>query len=271
MTRSIAVLSLPTPLVTPLLKSGDVWVKPELWQWTRSVKYRMVHAKVRQALEEGSIDGSTTLLEVSSGSTGAALAYVGQLLGVPVEIHVYTSIAPKKRAQIEDSGAKLVFHPSTAPVAELLSVVRAKVSRGGYWHLGQFDRQSTMASYEGLAIELVAQLGQQKAVPRAFICPVGTGGLIQGVGVILRKAFPGILVVAVEPETHATIDGARNTKLHYLGKNDPYDPGFPDRVVRVERPEKALSIGDVILGESASAVFALACLEEGTTVVVAPD
>jgi len=271
MTPSMAVSKLRSPLQTPLLKRGDVWVKPELWQWTHSVKYRMVHAKVQQALEHGRINGRTTLAEVTSGSTGAALAYVGRLLGVPVEIHAYSSITPKKRVQIEDSGAHLVLHPSSVPVGKLLKELQARMSPGRYWHLGQFDRQSTMASYEGLAIELVAQLREQGAVPRAFICPVGTGGLIQGVGVILRKAFPGILIVAVEPQTHASIDGTRNTELHHFGKNDPYDRGFPDRVVRVERPEKALSIGDVIMGESASAALALACLELGPTVVVAPD
>jgi cysteine synthase A len=271
MMQAIAALGLPAPLETPLIKSGNVWVKPELWQWTYSVKYRMVYAKVQRALQEGSIGANTVLVEVTSGSTGAALAFVGQRLGVPVEIHAFASITPKKRALIEDAGGNLVLHPPTVPVADLLKKVKAKVNAGGYWHLGQFDRQSTMVAYEGLGKELVAQLNQQEVIPRTFICPVGTGGLIQGLGVFLRKAFPGILVVAIEPQATAEIEGTRNTEVCHLGENDPYDPGFPDRVIRVGHPEKALNIGDIPLGESASAAYALACLEEGTTVVVAPD
>jgi cysteine synthase A len=269
----MAAVGLPVPLETPLLKIGPVWMKPELWQWTESVKYRMVYAKVQKALQKGVIGADTTLVEVTSGSTGAALAYVGRLLGVPVELHAYTSITPKKRAQIQDFGANLVLHPVETPITRLLEAVNAKVKAGGYWHLGQYDRQSTLAAYEDLGKELVAQLHQAEAIPpQVFLCPVGTGGLIQGLGFILKKAFPGIRVVAVEPSPGAAIDGARNTENFHLGANDPYDRSFPDETIRVARPERPSVIGEIRLGESASAAYELALAREwGTTIIVAPD
>src|SRR5260221_8144288 len=165
----------------------------------------MVYAKLRKALEEASITAETTLVEVTSGSTGAALAYAGKLLGLPVEIHAYPSIAPKKRAQIEESEGTLILHPTDTPFTTLLEEVKAKVREGGYWHLGQYDRSSTVAAYEEFCKELVGQLRAATIIPQVFICPVGTGGIIQALGNALRKAYCGIRVVAIEPAAGSVI------------------------------------------------------------------
>jgi cysteine synthase len=75
MMRVMATAALPAPLETTLLNLGQVSLKPELWQWTGSLKYRMVYAKLPKALQESSITSETTLVEVASGSTGAAIAW----------------------------------------------------------------------------------------------------------------------------------------------------------------------------------------------------
>ena len=264
-------VELPPPLETPLLKCGSIWVKPEQGQRGGSVKYRMVYAKVRKALQEGAITPRTRLVEVTSGSTGVALAFAGKLLGLKVEVHAYASISAEKRSRILEHGANLVLHPNTSGVDDLLARVRAQVRDGTHWHLGQYERESTAAAYEDLGRELVGQLRAQNAAPRAFVCPVGTGGLIQGLGALLRASFPGLQVVAVEPEAGAVIDGTRNTELYRL-ENDPYDAQFPDEVVRVGRPSNRWRMEGVALGESASAAFEVACSRAwGSTVIVAPD
>ena len=45
--------SLPEPVVTPLVRAGGLWVKPEGGQLTGSVKFRMVRAKLRAAFLDG--------------------------------------------------------------------------------------------------------------------------------------------------------------------------------------------------------------------------
>ena len=271
MSHSAIALELPSPIETPLLKCGSIWVKPEQRQRTGSVKYRMVHAKVTKALREGAITPRTRLVEVTSGSTGVALAFAGKTLGLKVELHAYETMSGEKRSRILENGAELVLHPLTTPVSELLAQVHRQVRDGGFWHLGQFERESTAAAYADLAKELVDQLRALKARPAAFVCPVGTGGLIQGLERPLRGAFPGLHVVAVEPEAGQAIEGTRNTELCRLD-NDPYDPRTPDETVRVLRPSRRWSMEDVAMGESASAAFELACSRAWTTtVIVAPD
>jgi len=270
-TPATLALELPTPLETPLLRYGNFWVKPEQGQRTGSVKYRMVYWKLRKALQEGAIGARTRLVEVSSGSTGVALAYAGQMLGLKVEVHAYSTMAIEKRTRILGHGAELVVHPVTTSVDDLLELVSHRVRESGFWHLDQFDRTSTMAAYEDLGRELVAQLRGQNASPEQFACPVGTGGLLQGLGTALRRAFPRLRIVAVEPAAGEAIEGTRNTELCRL-KEDPFDVRFPDEVVRVKRPSNRWSIGGVSLGESASAAVELACRRERSSfVIVAPD
>lgn len=270
MTPAVA-LELPTPVVTPLVRQGNAWIKPEQGQRTGSVKYRMVYAKLRKALQEREIGPRTRLVEVTSGSTGVALAYAGQLLGLKVEVHAYSTMAIEKRTRILGHGAELVVHPVTSSVDDLLDLVRRRVREGGYWHLGQFDRSTTAAAYGDLGRELLAQLREQNASPEIFACPVGTGGLLQGLGAVLKGAMPRIRIVAVEPAPGEAIEGTRNSELCRL-TNDPFDARFPDEIVRVKRPSGRRSLDGIPLGESASATVELANRSERSSfVIVAPD
>jgi cysteine synthase len=254
-----------------LLHTGNVWVKPEQGQRTGSVKYRMVYWKIRKALAERGIVAGTRLVEVTSGSTGVALAYAGQLLGLKVELHAYSTMAIEKRTRILGYGAELVVHPVTTSVEELLDLVRLRLWKGGYWHLGQFDRSSTIAAYGDLGRELLAQLREQNASPDFLACPVGTGGLLQGLGAALKGEFPRLRIVAVEPAAGEAIEGTRNTELCRL-TNDPFDARIPDEIVRVRRPSKRWTLGGVTLGESASAAVEMASRRERSSfVIVAPD
>jgi len=273
MMHLLATVELPPPLRTPLVRSGDLAIKVEGAQRTRSAKYRLVYSILQNAIRCGAIRGGTTLVEVTSGSTGVALAWLGKRLGLRVEIHAYESISTAKRATIEGLGADVVLHPTGLPMAELLKIVRRKVAAGSFWHLDQYSRLSGREAYRPLGREILEQLSEAgDAAPKILVCPVGTGGLIQGVGACLRAAVPSIRVIALEPEESSEIDGIRNTRLFHLGELDPYDRTFPDETVRVPRPAERVPLVDAILGESASAAVQLARSRGWRDVVVlAPD
>lgn len=261
-----------SPVRTPLLWDGTLWLKPEGLQPSGSVKFRMVHAKVMTARGRA-IGSDTTLLEVTSGSTGVALAWMGRGLGLPVELHAYDDLSPVKRADIESYGARLELHPRTTSVADLLDLMEQRVAAGGAWHLNQYDRRTVKLTYRALVEETVEQLRELGApAPDRFVCPVGSGGLIQGVGGALRKTFEGLKVVAVEPLPGVRIDGIRNTVEQHMGAKDPYDRAFPDERVEVPAPRALVEIAGHRLGESASACVELVRSRGWERVVViAPD
>lgn len=258
MLGTVSPTLLRAPVFTPLLREGSHWIKAEGGQPSGSVKYRMVYAKLRSALESGAIDPQTVLIEVTSGSTGVALAYAGKQLGLRVELHAYKTAGLAKRISIREFGAKLVLHPPETPMPELLDVVARKVEAGGYWTLGQYDRVSNAAAYSSLGKEIVEQVRQSSLpAPKSFVCAVGTGGLIQGLGGLLRWSFPGLKVVAVEPEPGASIDGMRNAEELNLGPRDPFDRSFPDERFTVPAPRENACVHGFRLGDSATAVYTL--------------
>ena len=265
-------IAYPSPVRTPLLREGALWLKPEGSQLGGSVKYRMVVAKVKAAREAGAV-ASRILTEVTSGSTGVALAYLGRRLGLPTEVHAYDATAPDKVRKIREYGAHLILYPNDTPIGEMFSAVGRAVAAGTHWHLNQYDRRTTPPAYADFAGEIVEQIRALGGpLPALFACPVGTGGLIQGVGRALREAFPGIGVVAVEPEPGASIDGMRNTEKMHMGEKDPYDLRFPDERVTVPASRGPASVAGFQLGESATAVVEwVRSVGRSDVLVVAPD
>jgi cysteine synthase len=141
-------------------------------------------------------------------------------------------------------------------MAQLLDQVATRVTHQGYWHLNQYHRSSTLAAYQALGHEIVQQLARHGApAPQFFACPVGTGGLIQGVGTYVRQIFPALKVVAVEPEPQVTIPGMRNTHMLHLGQDDPYDLAFPDLRLTTLPAGNLVRVAGITLGGSATAVY----------------
>lgn len=265
--------SVPSPVVTPLLPADGVWVKTEGRQRTGSVKYRLVVSRVRAALASGALSGGATLIEATSGSTGVSLAWVGKGLLLPVELHAYASASPAKIERMRELGARVVLHPSDTPVSELLREVQRREASGAVWRLGQYERDAGREPYEALARETLDQIRAAGGPPpRVFACPVGTGGLIQGVGRVLRQLCPGIRIVAVEPAEGLSIEGMRPFTRVHLGAEDPFDPTFPDEVARVEAAPGPSHLHEVQLGDSAAATLALVRARGWTdALVVAAD
>ena len=107
-----------------------------------------------------------------------------------------------------------------------------------------------------LGQEIVQQLEMLAGSPlKMFACPVGTGGLIQGVGAYLQQVWPGLTIVAVEPAPQVTIPGMRNSQVLHMSQEDPYDTGFPDIRMTVLPPKNTAQVAGFVLGESATAVY----------------
>ncbi len=65
----------------------------------------------------------------------------------------------------------------------------------------------------------------------AFVVGVGTGGTVTGVGEVLKKAMPSVLVVAVEPARSAVLQGGRAGVHGIQGIGASFVPGVLNRKV----------------------------------------
>lgn len=247
---------LAVPRSTPLFQSERAWIKCEGAQRTGSVKYRMVYKRVQRALRQRLLRPGQALIEATAGSTGVALAHIGEQLGQEVELHIYEHCSNEKQQRMRQAGAHLVVHKDGVPFPDILHAITERVSSGQAWHLNQYHREKTIRAYRTFALEILNQWRHRCEQPIShLVAPIGTGGLIQGLGTVFRQQFPELKVIAIEPALGHSIDGLRNTECFHQGQSDPYDLNFPDQVIRVPAPKQRSMIHGFELGGSAEACY----------------
>jgi cysteine synthase A len=254
--NQFAAWALPLPQVTPLIEDASSLLKLETLQISGTAKYRVVHARLVQAINDGQIHPGSILMGVGLGSGSQALVEAARRLGLKVEIHAPTASSPSTRRRFAAAGAQVIPHPGARTVGCLLDLVRWRSRRHGHWFLDPSDLGAFNDAYESLGQELVIQLYRRcKTPPRYFLCPVASGRLIQGVGRRLKQAFPDLTTVGV-----------------ILG-DDPVPPAdAADRFERAERDSRVLRRKGVSLGVGGTACSRVARQRNwGNAVILAPE
>lgn len=251
---------LPAPLRTEIDRQGDLWLKDESVQPTGSVKYRWVYRLLVDAIEAGLMNDDTTLKVASQGYVATALAFAGKCLALPVEIHCTPEIAPAIAESLVLDGAEIVYHPNSTGLFGLLMQMRQQHAAGTIWHADMYDRQTLLWGYRDLAREVLEQIDAMASDrPSHFVCPVGTGGLVQALGEALRDAGTGLRIVAVEAAPGQHIGGTvRNTETMNLGPFDPYQRTFPDETWFISEDGPRRAIDGVHTVDSACLLYAIA-------------
>ncbi len=218
---------------------GRVFAKSELLNPGGSVKDRICLAMVEAAEASGELRPGGVVVEPTSGNTGIGLAIVCGLKGYRCILTMPESMSLERRKLLEAFGAEVVLTPEEEQMQG--AVARAEEianSTPGAVILSQFDNPANPRAHEKTtAREILHAMGELSI--DAFVAGVGTGGTITGVGHILRKERPDCRIVAVEPESSATISrGERGpTKIQglaagFVPKN--YDASVVHEVRTVE-------------------------------------
>jgi cysteine synthase len=164
-----------------------------------SVKDRIALAIVNDAEERGLLKPGRTLVEATAGNTGVGLALVAAVRGYKLVCVMPEKMCIDKRTSLTALGAEVIVTANAPPadprnfrrVAERLAAER------GWFLTEQFSNPANPRIHEETTgPELVAQCGAQLG---AFVCGVGTGGTITGVGRYLKTYAPGAKVVLADP------------------------------------------------------------------------
>ena len=201
---------------------ATVWAKMEHLNPGGSVKDRICRAMIEDAEARGTLRPPGPIVEPTSGNTGIGLAWVCAVKGYRLILTMPESMSLERRQLLEAYGAEIVLTPAEAQmdgaISEARKIAQSSSATPGAFMPSQFDNPANpsvharttaheiLGAMEGLAID-------------AFVAAVGTGGTVSGVGPELRKVHPGVRVVAVEPESCATISrGERGpTKIQGIG------------------------------------------------------
>jgi cysteine synthase A len=219
-----------TPLVRlrqlPGLGSADVFVKCEQFNPGGSVKDRVALAMIARAEREGRLEpGRSTIVEPTSGNTGVGLALVSAVKHYRLILTMPDNMSIERRVLLKAYGAEVHL----TPAAEVMNgaVRRAHelcAANPSYVMLQQFKNPANVEAHRrATGPEIVAQLAE-----------VGTGGTITGVGQVLRRRFPGVRVVAVEPALAAVLSGRPASQHRIDGIGAGFVPEILDRSVITE-------------------------------------
>jgi threonine dehydratase len=163
--------------------------KLECWQRTGSFKIRGAANAVAML---SPADRTRGLVTASAGNHGQAVALAGREFGAHVTIFVPATAPETKRARIRGFGAELRDDAPDYDAAELQA--RDFAAATGAVFLHAFSDRAVVAGQATVGLEIAETLPAVAEV----IVPVGGGGLVAGVGRVLRSVAPGARVIGVQ-------------------------------------------------------------------------
>jgi cysteine synthase len=202
-----------------------------------SIKDRIARAMIECAEARGTLRPGMTILEVTSGNTGIALAMVGARKGYRVVILMPKTVSEERRHMIRSYGAELELIDEVNRIHEAVDAARARADADPTLFLpSQFSNPDNPWAHETTTGPEI--LTQTRGRLDAFVMGVGTGGTVMGVGRALRAAGVAAKVVAVEPDESAVLSGDRPGRHGIQGLADGFVPEIVrraelDEVVRV--------------------------------------
>ncbi len=180
-----------TPLVE--LKTG-ILAKLEMFNPTGSIKDRTAYGMLKEALENRTI-GEKGIVEPTSGNTGISLAFLGAYYGINVTIVMPENMSKQRIRIMESFGARVILTSAKGGMKEAVEVA-SRLQEEGYFMPDQFSNPAN----PGIHAETTApEIEKQAGSVDIFVCGIGTGGTFTGVVSQLKKRFPDMIAVAVEP------------------------------------------------------------------------
>jgi cystathionine beta-synthase len=194
-----------TPLVRLNRMKGEfkcnLMAKVEFVNPGGSVKDRIAKHIIDQAEASGELKPGGTIVEGTSGNTGAGLAMVAALRGYKTIFVLPDKQSEEKRAALRAWGARVVVTPTNVDPEDPRSYYKTaerlvKETPNSYYANQYHNPANPQAHYEDTGPELYDQLDGKIDV---FICGLGTGGTATGVGKYLKEQNPNIKIVGVDP------------------------------------------------------------------------
>jgi len=179
--------------------------KAEFLNPGQSVKDRAALFIVKDAVKRGTLKPGGVIVEGTAGNTGIGLALVGNALGFRSVIVIPNTQSQEKKDALRLCGAELIEVPAV-PYADPNNYVKysgrlarelaGREPQGAIW-ANQFDNLANrQAHFETTGPEIWAQT---EGKIDGFVCAVGTGGTLAGVGLALKAKKPSMKIALADP------------------------------------------------------------------------
>jgi cysteine synthase A len=227
--------------VSRLFKNHQVWMKIEKTNPTNSIKDRIAFAMIEDAEKNGTLKSGMTIIEPTSGNTGIALSMVCAVKGYPVILVMPESMSVERRKIMASFGATFELTPREKGMKGAIERAKELVASTPLsWMPMQFENKSNLRIHEETTAQEIL-----KDFPDGLdylVTGVGTGGHITSCAKVLKKHFPNLKVIAVEPADSPVLSGGAPGPHPIQGIGAGFIPGILgraliDEVVTVTKDE----------------------------------
>ncbi len=180
---------------------ANVLAKVEFFNPGGSVKDRIGPAMIEDAERRGLLRPGGTIVEATSGNTGAGLAIAAAIKGYKTVFVMPDKMSDEKIRLLRAFGARVVITPTAVEPDDPRSYYSVSrriaeetpnaILAGQYWNPANPE-----AHYRTTGPEIWRQTGGRVDI---FIAGMGTGGTISGVSKYLKEQNPDLITVGVDP------------------------------------------------------------------------
>ncbi len=167
---------------------ADVWMKLENTQVTGSFKVRGPFNRLQTLTPEERHNG---VVASTAGNHGIGLAYAAKQLGIAANIYLPDGADPSKVRVLESYDARLSRFPG---IEDARQAAMNAANQDGLVYVSAYSDPAVIAGNGTIGLEILADMPD---VEVAVVC-VGGGGLVSGIGAVLKAVNPSIEIWGVE-------------------------------------------------------------------------
>jgi cysteine synthase B len=255
-----------------------IYAKLEMVNPTGSVKDRVAKYLIEDLETRGLLRAGSIILEPTSGNTGIALAMIGRRKGYRVALVMPDNVTNERRQMAALFGAEVIDSPGHLGSNGAIALAKHLVAKDTRFVMPyQYGNDANPRAHEETTgPEILADCPEIDV----FVAGLGTSGTLMGVGRYLRRAKPGVRIVAAEPLPGDNVQGLRSLDEGFVP--EILDPTMLDAKYLVSNRDAIAALRDLVDregifgGPSCGAVLVAAAREarqmaSGTIVALLPD
>ncbi len=179
--------------------NNKIFAKVEFFNPGGSVKDRVGLKLIEQAYEDQLINKKTTIIEPTSGNTGIGLAIACAIYGNELILMMPETMSLERQKLLKAYGAKIVLTAGEKGMQGSVDKANELANKIENSYIpGQFVNPSNpLAHEETTALEIIDDFDGNIDY---FVAGIGTGGTITGIARILKKKYPDIKIIGIEPK-----------------------------------------------------------------------
>lgn len=212
---------------TPLIKLQkinpykhiDIFVKLEFYNPSGSIKDRIVKHIIEDAEKTGLLKPGGTIVENTSGNTGAAVAMMAAIKGYKAILTMPDKVSKEKQNALKALGATIVVTPTSAPPDSpehyVNTAKRIAAETPNSFRVNQYDNpKNPEAHFLTTGPEIWEQT---KGLVTHFVASGSTGGTVSGIGKYLKSKNSNVKIVMPDPFGSIYFDYFKTGKINTDG------------------------------------------------------